>query len=72
MPFPEKSSLVKKQNELITVYEEYIKLLDGELRETILIACNYNHGWQSTKVELGIKMRQKIEQLKNDIDWLQS
>ena len=70
MLFSEKSSLVKKQNELISICGKYIDLLETELHETIPIA--YNHGWRSNLANRGKEYRDKIEQLKNDIDWLQS
>ena len=40
------------------------------MHETIPIA--YNHGWCSDLANRGKEYRDKIEQLKNDIDWLQS
>ena len=70
MIFPEKSTLVKKQNELITIYEKYIELFNDELGELLPLASN--HGWKSKRFEIGVEYRNKIEQLKNDIDWLQS
>ena len=60
MSFPEKSSLVKKQNELITVYEEYIDTLNANMMPDFI------------KDEKTRIYKNKIEQLKNDIDWLQS
>lgn len=70
MLFSEKSSLVKKQNELISICGEYIDLLETELHEIIPIV--YNHGWHYNLANRGKEYRDKIEQLKNDIDWLQS
>lgn len=45
-------------NELIKLYEDYIKLLGEELNETARMASI--HGWESERFEQGEEMRKKI------------
>lgn len=51
--------------EMVKAYDEYISLLGEELDELALIA--YAHGWKSKRAEQGIKLRTKIETLKEQI-----
>jgi hypothetical protein len=57
--------------DLIKAYEDYIKLLGEEIDSLVGMASV--HGWQSTpeKIELGIKLREKIGELKlkYENDW---
>ncbi len=46
-------------------YEEYIQLLDDEIKD--LLGLAELHGWKSSRVEQGEKAREKIKQaLKED------
>jgi len=49
---------------LLLAQQEYIDLLCEELDE--LAGLAYSHGWKSSRVEEGEKLRQKIEQLKTE------
>lgn len=51
--------------DLIKAYDEYITLLDEELKEIIPLA--YNHGWRSSRYEKGEEARKKIELLKKEL-----
>lgn len=54
--------LLKEKEELEKAYEEYNKLLLDECSELVGMATV--HGWKSTRVEQGIKCRDKIAELK--------
>ena len=47
---------------LVEAYEAYIILLSAELNEVVPMAAN--HGWQTSRKELGETARAKIEKLK--------
>lgn len=49
-------------NELIQAYEDYIKMLGDEIGE---LACwATTHGWQSSRIEEGKRMRERIKNIK--------
>lgn len=52
--FPERDALIKKQ-------QEYIKLLVDELNEIVTTVAQ--HGWRSTRVEEGERLRAEIQTL---------
>jgi len=54
-----------KYKKLIDTYEEYIKLLNDELKETAFIA--FSNGWESENIEKGKELRENISNLKKDL-----
>ena len=48
--------------ELIEAYEAYITLLGEELQD--LVPFSRSHGWRSSRVELGEKARERIQEAK--------
>jgi len=54
-----------KYKKLIDTYEEYIKLLNDELKETAFIA--FSIGWESENIEKGKELRENISNLKKDL-----
>lgn len=52
-------------SEIITKYEEYVKLLNEEFDSIATMA--YVHGWRSTKVEQGEKIRAEIASLNSQL-----
>jgi hypothetical protein len=50
--------------ELISAYDEYIKLLGDELDAVTGLALA--HGWKSTRYDAGVKCREKIQSLKGE------
>jgi methionine salvage enolase-phosphatase E1 len=63
------NTLVQKQKELIKALNDYIYVLDAELKEIIGIA--WNHGWESSRVLMGEAYRDIIDGLKKEIEWLE-
>jgi len=57
---------MEAHNNLFTAYDEYIKLLGEELND--LMGLAFSHGWQSSRVEEGEAAREKIEELKKEVD----
>jgi hypothetical protein len=55
----------KQVRSLIKVYDGYIELLNAELEEIIVLATL--HGWKSHRYEDGLKMRNRIAELKRSI-----
>lgn len=54
-----------KYKKLIHTYEEYIKLLNDELKVTAFIA--FSNGWESENIEKGKELRENISNLKKDL-----
>ena len=52
------------QAQLIGAYDEYVKLLGKEIDSLIGIA--HVHGWQSENHEAGVKLRERLVQLKSE------
>jgi hypothetical protein len=63
------NTLVQKQKELIKALDDYIYVLDAELKETCAIA--WNHHWESSRVPMGEACREIIDELKKEIEWLE-
>lgn len=53
------------EQELIKKQQEYIQLLSDELDEVVEFV--YLRGWRSQRIEAGIKIREEIEKLQNQI-----
>lgn len=51
---------------LVKAQDEYLKATIAEAQETMTLA--YIHGWRSTRVDLGRRLRAKIEALKAKIE----
>jgi len=51
--------------EIIETQKEYIKILSDELNELTPLA--YNHGWRTTRYEMGKAIREKISQLESKL-----
>lgn len=51
--------------ELIETYDNYIRLLIGELED--LVSLGASHGWKSTRHEAGKLYREKIKALKSKV-----
>jgi hypothetical protein len=56
----------KQIQNLINAYEEYLINLHAELSETATLATL--HGWNSNRIEIGKKFREKIARLKKQIE----
>lgn len=54
--------------ELYLAQDSYLELLGEEINDLIGIA--YIHGWRSTRHELGVKMRERIEEAKKKVSYL--
>jgi hypothetical protein len=59
------SQQCQKRDEIIKAQDEYIKLLTDELDEVVVLMSV--HGWKSHRYEQGKQLRNKIEQLKKEI-----
>lgn len=57
-------------DELITAYENYIKLLIAELEETVPFAVY--HGWVSKRIKEGIEARETIDKIKKKKQFIES
>lgn len=57
-------------DELITAYENYIKWLVKELKETIPFA--ETHGWKSKRIKEGIEARDAIAKIKKKKQFVES
>jgi len=55
---------LEKAIELAKIQEEYINLLGEELNELATLA--HTHGWKSSRIEKGKKLRQKIKEIKGE------
>lgn len=55
--------VVEKLDKDFKVYDTYIKELEAE--NGALVGFAYTHGWRSSKVELGKRLRSKIKALKS-------
>lgn len=60
--------IIRKQDDLVKAYEEYIKLLGEEIDELCNIA--FTTGWESTRYSQGEKCRKRINFLQKEIDKL--
>ena len=63
---PELNQQNEKLRKLVEVQEEYINLLGEELDEVVVMMAV--HGWQSSRVEKGKKLRAEIAKLKSELN----